>query len=310
MNQAQPSELRELIARLSDGTASSGDAARLNEVLKADPIAQEQYLDHLLIDGLLEREIGGARPVSAGDAPRTGGPHAARSPQLSWTGWIATPLLLAALAVVVALTWNPGVRAFSAKPLTLADSGFEKGLLAPASAPAKSAWYGDVAHVVGDYSDVTPLEGNRMLRFVKSTVDPEHTCELHQVVDLSTMSDALSRRAVSVEASAFFNAIPEHLDDNDYAFGIKVYAFSEDPSARAHLWPVKWEDALTFSASQTRADTDSRSWQQVKTRLPLPAETRYLVVQIAVCRPEGEGMSEEFPGQFADSVALKLVCLQ
>jgi hypothetical protein len=310
VNQAHPGELRELVAQLSDGTAASGDVARLNELLKADPIAQEQYLDHMLIDGLLEREFGGARAVAPHDAARAQGPHAGRSPRLSWTGWIATPLLLAALGIVVAFTWNPSARALTVRPLALADSGFEKGLLAPASAPAKSAWYGDVAHVVGDYSDVTPLEGSRMLRFVKSTVDPEHACELHQVVDLSTMSDAISRRPMSVEASAFFNAVPEHLDPNDYAFGIKVYAFSEDPSTLPHLWPVKWEDALTFSGSQTRADTDSRSWQQVKTRLPLPAETKYLVVQIAVSRPESESTSGEFPGQFADNVALKLVRLQ
>jgi hypothetical protein len=115
---------------------------------------------------------------------------------------------------------------------------------------------------------------------------------------------------MSVEASAFFNALPEHHDDNDYAFGIRLYAFSEDPSALPHLWPVRWEDALTFSSSQTRADTDARSWQQVKTKLPLPADTRYLVVQIAVSRPEGDGESQEFPGQFADNVALKLVRLQ
>ena len=310
MNQAHPGELRELVAQLSDGTAASGDVARLGELLKADPIAQEQYLDHMLIDGLLEREFGGAPPLDAHVTARTRGPRAGQSSRLPWARWIATPLVVAALGIVVAFTWNPSARALTARPLAIADSGFEMGLLAPASAAAKTAWYGDVADVVGDYSNVTPLEGNRMLRFVKSTADPEHMCELHQVVDLSTMSEAISRRPMSVEASAFFNAVPEHLADNDYAFGIKVYAFSEDPSTRPHLWPVKWEDALTFSGSQTRADAVSRSWQQVKTKLPLPAETRYLVVQIAVCRPEGEGTSEEFPGQFADNVALKLVRLQ
>src|SRR4051794_40965525 len=54
------SEFERQISRLSDGQLSPADAGQLNRLLKNDPISQEAYLDHLLLDALLEMEFAGA----------------------------------------------------------------------------------------------------------------------------------------------------------------------------------------------------------------------------------------------------------
>lgn len=53
-------ELDEILCRLSDGTLSEQDAARLNELLLGDPEACELYLNHITLEAQLERELSGA----------------------------------------------------------------------------------------------------------------------------------------------------------------------------------------------------------------------------------------------------------
>lgn len=319
MNDSNPRELRELLARLSDGTLSKEETALLNQCLKSDPIAQEQYLDHMLMDGLLEREFGGGpcplEKIKTGMAAnsiaspkrRSAASRGRRIGRIPLAAWALVPVAASALIAVGWLLWASVSGKSQDRPLHLADSGFESGLMNREGAIPKTAWYGDVFDVTERFSGVIPLEGNRMLRFVKSTVEPEDACELYQIVDLLSVSEVISRRRMAVEASAFFNAIKDEELENDYAFGITVFAFTENPAVQPHVWPMRWEHALTFSGSQTRADTDLKSWQEVRTRLPLPADAKYLVVQLVAIRTDTEETEEEFPGQFVDKVALSLV---
>ena len=106
-----------------------------------------------------------------------------------------------------------------------------------------------------------------MLRFVKSSTEPENACELYQIVDLSAVADQVAHGEMSVEASAVFNAIEDDLDTNDYVFGITVYAYSENPTKEPHVWPMRGEHPLTFGGRQTLADTDKKSWQKVTMRV-------------------------------------------
>jgi hypothetical protein len=147
-----------------------------------------------------------------------------------------------------------------------------------------------------------------MLRFVKSKDEPEEMCELYQIVDLRDLADEISRHATSVEASAFFNGISVDIPDDEFSFGITVFAFSEDPSEQSQLSPLRWENALTFSGSRTPADADEESWQKVITTLPLPPDTRYLVVQLGVIRTDPDESDDVFPGQFVDKVSVNLIC--
>lgn len=313
MNHSRNTELRALIGRLSDDSLASDEIRRLNELLMADPIAQQEYLDHFLLDGLLEREYAGA-PAPAGISMRgrieqTGSATVSsislsRSSSLSKRVvlWISAAASIAAVCFYV----MPSDKAES-RQLTLSNSGFESGALEATGTTPFTTWYGDVADVVEQFSGVTPSEGHRMLRFVKSSVEPENACELYQVIDLHSVAGVISRKPMAVEASALFNAIDEKRPDHDCAFGVTVFAFTADPWVQPHVWPMRWEHALTFSGAQARADNDSGSWQRVSTRLALPSDTKYLVIQLQAIRTDLGEPSEEFPGQFADNVKLSLV---
>src|SRR5689334_23117513 len=61
-----PTELERQFSQLSDGDLSAEDARRLNTLLKEDPISQEAYLDHLMLEALLESEWTGTLPATSG----------------------------------------------------------------------------------------------------------------------------------------------------------------------------------------------------------------------------------------------------
>ncbi|SFJ09752.1 hypothetical protein [Planctomicrobium piriforme] len=315
MNTSQPGELPELIARLSDGSLSAVEKQRLNDLLLDDPIAQEEYLDHMLIDGLLEREFGGAVVASDKIAVlRSSGLQHSASTKVhprrhSWK-WVLAPVGL--LTAIVSGWWFVAEQFDESRrrPLALANSGFEHGTTASAVNVDGATWTGDVADVVGEHHGIAPLEGKRMLRFVKSRVHPENNCELSQVIDLSGIAVMPGEEAVAIEASAFFNAVRNELADEGYTFGLTLMAFDEDPREENVTWTASHEQPLSFSGSHARADADSGSWQEVTASLPLPADAKYLMVSLAVTRPNGEQADEEFPGQFADRVALNLVHLR
>ena len=315
MSNSHSDELRELIAKLSDGSLSVEEAGRLNGRLKEDAIAQEAYLDHFLIDGLLEREFSGAasrienlRAAGSQSASPEGQSIARRVGRLfrlRSTRQILAAVFLIMMVAVGRLVWT--AERGKLQPIELANMGFESET-PPAEASLNTAWYGDTAEVVGRFEDVTPLEGSRMLRFVKSAVEPANDCEIYQIVDLSTVAGAIASRPVSIEACAFFNSIDETLHEADYTFRITVFAFSGDPTKQPHVRSLGWKHALAFSGSQARADANSKTWQPVTTRLSLPVDTKYVIVQLAIVGLQDA--NGEFPGQFADSVKLNLVSLR
>lgn len=338
MSSRDHGELRELICKLSDGALTNEEADRLNALLKDDPIAQESYLDHLMIDGLLEREFDGAaagfpssmrgekldvecgssdvpQPVACTAAPAELFPSLRQGIQtwvplirLKFSRWALAAgfLLIAGLATGWFFPF-PRWREASPQPLALSNAGFESGTPLPVEigATAVAPWYGDAAESVEQYLGVAPVEGRRMLRFVKSSAEPGNACEVYQFVDLRPLADITCRETL-VEASAFFNSLQDDVNEHDYTFGITVFAFSEDPSEESKVWPMRWQQPLTFSGSQLPADAVPQSWQQVNTRLPLPAGTQFLVVQLSVIRTNPDADSH-FPGQFADKVALNLM---
>ena len=79
-------ELCELLEKLIDGELNSGEAKRLNELLRADPSACDLYLNHITLHAQLERELGGK--LSAADALEFAAPSTekiAPLPRASWS---------------------------------------------------------------------------------------------------------------------------------------------------------------------------------------------------------------------------------
>lgn len=88
--------MNDLLTKLSDGTLTSEDAQALNDLLRGNPVACEQYLNHITLEAQIEREVSANPEISPIRPIR-------RSRPVSWV----KPLLAAAAVVVLAgLAWH------------------------------------------------------------------------------------------------------------------------------------------------------------------------------------------------------------
>lgn len=317
MKNTSTDTLRILTAKLSDGELSAAEAEQLSELLSQDPIAQEQFLDHLTMDALLEREFSGAvssslvipRSANVLESKESFRSLGLRTRYSSWQSWILVPLFLFIVSIGTGgWYWFSSTAAVASQTLLLADAGFENDALHVKGNPSATSWYGDAAEVVGEHSQIMPLEGSRMVRFVKSKFKPKHGCELYQLVDLKELIGTTPAGDHKIEASAFFNATPWANDNKDYLFEISLFAYAKPPEELQDA-PLQSDRPLHYSGSKTLADQDAASWQQVTTDLELPAGTQYVMIQLSVSGTNPDS-KEEFPGHYADNVQLKLAATE
>lgn len=325
---------RNLIAKLSDGMLTDADADQLRSILKQDKISQETYLDHIFVHALLENEFGAAASLEDSikdaqsaslvgtlrtDNKNTGFNDQVAPPRFanvfqraasglpSWTlvGSAVALLLFGLVAVTVIINHSELLNSEETLPLTLANSSFETHTSVSPSAESLANWFGDHAVTVEDWSDIEPVDGKRMLRFVKSTYDPAHVCEVYQVIDLASYPN-YSEEDVSVIASAFFNARQDDASDEASRFSVAMFAMAEEPRGFAEKWEQGTTPALAYAGQLEKADRDASSWQQVESKIDLPEGARFLVVQLSVI----DGAKNEIQRtreHFVDSVAVNMV---
>ena len=300
MTSERPKSLIDLIGSVCDEHSDREDLRQLNHLLKTDPIAQEEYLDQMLIDGLLQREFAGLRPIesqiaSAGERVKVLG-----KTKLS----IAIPVALVAVMFIGAagLWWSRSGTTLDVN-VVLANASFEDSAILSYH-PTNLGWYGDKANVVREVSGVSPHHGEFMLQLVQSTSEPEDSCEVYQIIDLSHLADHARKHPMFIEATALVNSlVGDHSDS--YVFSIQVYASSVNPLDQQSPLPANWKSSVSYVGNQVAADLDHRSWQQISSVMPLSADAPFLLIQISVRRNDKKH-GEVFPGHFVDNVTLKL----
>jgi hypothetical protein len=215
MTDPDPIELSRLIAALSDGTLDEEGGRRLAGLLQADPTAQQAYLDHMALDGLLQWEFGGAAAPASSALPSAGtvpgGTPEPLRPRfrrfVSAAAQVAAGLVFGVLTT--SLVW--GYAAVADRPvetpLPLAEGGFEAAVPpTPDGLPAApGVWGGDFAEIAGAERGVAPRGGKRMLRFLRSDFHTEqspvsYVGNVYQIVDLR------SRRAELADGRASWPA--------------------------------------------------------------------------------------------------------
>ncbi len=293
--------LHDLLGKLCDEQLKRGEIDQLNHLLSSDPIAQEECLDQLFINGMLQHEFAGVCPA----LPFGQRKQAARLNEKS--RWSHRGFKLIIVGLFVASVW--GSWWLTAEPtleakLFLSDSSFEEAA-SVSFTPKMFGWYGDKAYAVKESFGVAPLHGDHMLQLVRSNVDPADTCEVYQIIDLRGVARLPHGSAMFVEASAAINSLPATPLDS-YVFAIHLYASSDNPVEQQTLWPASWKSDISFVGKQLRADTDHTSWQQISSLIPIQADANYLLIQISVRSEHGRN-GHEFPGQFIDNVQ---VCLK
>lgn len=321
MNPSDPTqhELRRLIARLSDGALTPEEATRLNEILRADPLAQEAYLDHLAIDALLEREFGGA----AAAAPVSTWEHAENEPGLResrrrWSGFGQMAAGLAIGAFLASAVWAyalPYLSSVGSKLLPLANADFESAdAPAPDGVPAQPGiWGGDFVKLSGPDASVVPHSGAQMLRFLRAdnahtrSTTPVRATELWQVLDLRPLRATLGERTVTLQLGAWFNAAPHPA--RRYTCGVALVACRGAASEASAIWNQRHEVALAESDKEERLDDNPATWQRVETQVAVPPDAELLLVQVRMYDKSAAGDEgpSVFPAHFADDVSLRVL---
>lgn len=299
MTSDRPKGLIDLIGSVCDGRSDREDLRQLNDLLKTDPIAQEEYLDQMLIDGLLQQEFAGLRRTESQI-------HPDRQPRRV----LSNRQLLIAITIALVFVgatgwlWSRSVHPHDVDiDVALANASFEEGANVSYQ-PVSVGWYGDKSQVVREFGGVSPYHGEFMLKLDQSTSEPEESCEIYQIVDLRNVTKKTRRHPVTLEAKVLVNSLAvEHSDS--YVFSIKMYASSVNPLDQQSPVPTDWKPSVFFVGNQVTADTDHRSWQQLSSAMPLLSNAHFLLIQISVRRDDRK-VIERFPGHFVDNVTLKI----
>ncbi len=300
MTSERPKSLIDLIGSVCDESSDRGDLRQLNHLLKTDPIAQEEYLDQMLIDGLLQQEFAGLQPSESRHAAEGGEGRILGKTHFP----IAIQVALVAIVIVgVAGLWWSRSDTPTDVNVTLANASFED-VASGSFHPINLGWYGDNAHVVREVSGVFPHHGEFMLQLIQSTNEPKHSCEVFQIVDLRHVADHARKHPMFIEATALVNSlVGDHSDS--YVFSIQMYASSVNPLDQQSPLPANWKSLVSYVGNQVAADLDHRSWQQISSVMPLSADAPFLLIQISV-RRDDKKYGELSSGHFVDNVTLKL----
>jgi hypothetical protein len=245
-------------------------------------------------------------------------PRAAKSRWFQWR-----PLAAAAAGVIIgmfsaSLLWAvaaPRTAVMHRQELHLANADFEDRVPpSPDGVPVQySVWSGDFAEITGQQSGVSPKQGSRMFRFLRSdstvSARPETTStgNIYQVLDMRSYRTEMADGQARLDWSAWLHWVPGP-DEKGMSFAVHLWTFNGDPS----ILPSNWRDHLyreTAKGGGRAIFNDSpRVWQQMKGSMIIPPDTDFLVIELKAMPPESgaKGEPHHFFGCYADDVRLVL----
>jgi len=304
MTSGRTKNLMGLIGSVCDERFEKDDLQQLNQLLMTDPIAQEEYLDQMLIDGLLQREFAGLHPAEWQSEPEREQDREQERVDGHRRGRIAIQLVLAVLVLAGASgVWSLRADATPEVNVVLTNASFED-VASVSYHPTHSGWYGGTAHIVQGVAGVSPQHGEHMLQLIRSTSKRDDSCEVYQIVDLRHVADQARNQPMFIEATALVNSlVGDHSDS--WVFSIHLYASSIHPLDQQSPLPTNWKSSVASVGNQVTADLDHRTWQQLSSVMPLNADARFLLIRISV-RGGDNQWGDVFPGHFVDNVTLEL----
>lgn len=190
---------------------------------------------------------------------------------------------------------------------TVANPSFETG--SPVIGGSLNLnWSGDVHGFVTAENGITPLAGNRMLKFINSSSSgpsSANVCDVIQIVDFSSAPDqaVITAGGASVIASAFFNRVRDLVQPNvvDTRFALTVRSHSSYSNA------VSLAATNVFTANLL-SDANLNTWEALSSSITLPTNTLYVTIHLAaVENVVNDTAGVEFHGHYADEVGIQLI---
>ncbi len=183
----------------------------------------------------------------------------------------------------------------------LTDGGFEE--TPPGSTPSDFGYWGhDLAELVTAENGITPLEGDRMLKFLATFPDgpsaPARDCDMEQLVSLCGMS--IGAAGVEAEVTAHFNRVLGDAE-TDTEFSIRLRSYAGSPAD----YPSSAGSFLAESFITIESDGDPATWEELTSTLLIPAGSDYFVVWLAATENVyNDGVEPEFDGHYVDAVTV------
>jgi len=304
--------LDQLIDAHLSGVLSAEQRTELEHRLLHSAADRERFWQlaetHTLLHEIVQQGLGGQPPDSRIHKPAR------------WFAWRQLTAAAAGLAIglfsatVVFAYVVPKTPLIITKALPLADAGFEASTKVPARGIPTEArgWSGDYLHVVEAENGITPKQGQRMLRFLRSDNERSpkdersYVGEVAQVIDLRPLRAELAGAEQLVELSAQFNSIPTPTTPK-YEFAVKTASFRGDIADAPRLWEDR-EASVSRSDRFVIADSDVATWQRVVVSLMVPPDADFLVIDCAVVFKgrQKDHSATEFPGHYVDQVEVRL----
>lgn len=244
--------------------------------------------------------------------------RAAPSRPRSWLAPIAAGIVLGVMFATA--TWA-GVTALRREPepvmLPVANGDFETlGALKLGGFPKMPGhWRGDAAKCVGATAEVRPHSGNGMLRFLRpdgrnaSDTRGFTACDQWQLLDLSNVPATGDAGQWVAEADVWFNGLATARQQDRFC-QLTVYAIDvqhpKELNSISSVWLRQSSAVLAVGNRRIVCDTDPATWERVAVTLPLPARTKFLLIQLFAGAPQDKTGATPFSGPFADSTSMKL----
>lgn len=310
----------ELLQRWSDHSITAEQLRSLTHKL-SECENQDALLENWLIESSLPGCLHDTRVAGLGESHihGAGGPVTSLQKKSGAKGLFLRPLTAAAAGLVfgmlsAALVFGYSTPRIVQQVLALANPGFEEALAPlPDGIPLQfGVWSGDYSEIVGKQQGITPHEGNRMFRFLRSDSrdgfpSRANHGNIYQFIDITPWREAIASGTAVVDWSAWFNCTREP-SSTPSQFEASMWAFAGDASFVRKNWRDNLHQELGYSTWRVLADDDPRTWQRVTGSLIVPPETQFLVVELkAIAGNETpvDGVVT-FAGHYADDVQMVL----
>jgi hypothetical protein len=293
---------RELIAEICDGGISQSDIVRLGTLLSADPLLQQEYLDQVLIDGLLQYELGMNHSSIRNQSSVSNSANMLRHRKAP------VPLVAIFASLILAILGLGSIWWFQAGPkmdypIPLANISFEN--ISPISnVPTREGWYGDIARIVRGTQGNVAQHGDHMLQLIRSIHQPSGECEVYQAFNLSQIRELRMKHPAFIEATIAVNA---RGNDSGESCILALELYTSPTALPEHqlLAPHTWNRDLMTAGKQVAADSDGESWQEINLVMPLSKDARFGIVKISV-RDGGNMDEKDYPEVFVDNVRIRI----
>lgn len=313
-----------LIEQWLDEDLGPAESAELEAALLESPTARDRFWEKATFESLVHEAVGLTGPLvadSEADRPMAkGGVKRIAAVVLAGICLLAVGGGLGSLVTTQALA---DLAKSMAARFTVVEEGFESGPAPGAKYIPLSpdTWSGDATAVVGAERGVVPLAGERMLRLldphaVDGNEPAEYASEIWRVIPIEAVREGAEKAAQSgglvtgqlqIDLGAAFNQSEaastgdERPAERAKMAGVGIFAFKGDVSDIRGLWKDRVAKALASSQAEQILDLNPHGWQRVNATLPVPPETRFLLVHCYV-RDSQRRPGAAFDGQFMDDI--------